>query len=201
MVPVTQLDEVLAVLDRRKVRYWVDSDAISVDNEPAITVINFGRSGDARLIQSHSRRGRLDGRNRAMPLSDDIRGSGRSQVLGRVDEAREFYVHSRQAWRLVQQHARKGRPVGIVDLATKAAVCPLRIWSRVLRGTSTVQLADVYLRNPFEPLGGLVIGPDPALADQPFRKIIDLNFDPVDGPTPRQQTRGSSDPDYLDCCT
>ena len=52
MAPVTQLDEVLAVLDRRKVRYWVDSDAISVDNEPAITVINFGRSGDARLIQS-----------------------------------------------------------------------------------------------------------------------------------------------------
>jgi hypothetical protein len=28
-------------------------------------------------------------------------------------------VHSRQAWRLVQQLARKGRPVGIVDLATR----------------------------------------------------------------------------------
>jgi hypothetical protein len=35
MVPVPQLDAVLAVLDRHKVRYWVDADAISLDNEPA----------------------------------------------------------------------------------------------------------------------------------------------------------------------
>ena len=53
-----------------------------------------------------------------MPLSDDIRSLA-DQVLDRVDEAREFHVHSRQAWRLVQQLARKGRPVGIVDLATR----------------------------------------------------------------------------------
>jgi hypothetical protein len=52
MVPVTQLDAVLAVLDRNHVRYWVDADAISLDNEPAITVINFGRSGDAARIQT-----------------------------------------------------------------------------------------------------------------------------------------------------
>jgi hypothetical protein len=52
MVPVTQLDAILAVLDRHKVRYWVDADAISLDNEPAITVINFGRSGDAVRIQA-----------------------------------------------------------------------------------------------------------------------------------------------------
>jgi hypothetical protein len=52
MIPMTQLDAALAVLDRHKVRYWVDADAISLDNEPAITVINFGRSGDAARIQS-----------------------------------------------------------------------------------------------------------------------------------------------------
>jgi hypothetical protein len=40
------------VLDRHKVRYWVDADAISLDNEPAITVINFGRTGDAARIQA-----------------------------------------------------------------------------------------------------------------------------------------------------
>ena len=39
-----------------------------------------------------------------MPLSDDIRSLA-DQVLDRVGEAREFYVHSRQAWRLVQQLA------------------------------------------------------------------------------------------------
>jgi hypothetical protein len=52
MVPLTQLDTVLAVLNRHKVRYWVDADAISLDNEPPITVINFGRSGDAGRIQA-----------------------------------------------------------------------------------------------------------------------------------------------------
>jgi hypothetical protein len=52
MVTVTQLDSVLAVLDSNHVRYWVDADAISLDNEPAITVINFGRSGDAARIQT-----------------------------------------------------------------------------------------------------------------------------------------------------
>ncbi|HKM52226.1 MAG TPA: hypothetical protein VJY33_02385 [Isosphaeraceae bacterium] len=52
MVPVTQLDAVLAVLNRHKVRYWVDADAISLDNEPAITVINFGRAGEAVRIQT-----------------------------------------------------------------------------------------------------------------------------------------------------
>ena len=53
MVTVTQLDAVLpAALDRHKVRYWVDPDAISLDNEPAVTVINFDRFGDAAQIQS-----------------------------------------------------------------------------------------------------------------------------------------------------
>ena len=40
------------VLDRHKVYYWVDADAISLDNEPAITVINFGKGGDAARIQA-----------------------------------------------------------------------------------------------------------------------------------------------------
>jgi hypothetical protein len=52
MVPVTQLDAVRAVLDRHAVDYRVDADAISLDNEPAVTVINFGRSGDAAWIQA-----------------------------------------------------------------------------------------------------------------------------------------------------
>ncbi len=52
MVSVTQLDAVLAVLNRHKVRYWVDADAISLDNGPAIAVINFGRSGETVRIQA-----------------------------------------------------------------------------------------------------------------------------------------------------
>lgn len=52
MVPVDQLDSVREVLDRGGVRYWVDSDAISLDGEPAITVVNFGRAGDTGRIQA-----------------------------------------------------------------------------------------------------------------------------------------------------
>jgi hypothetical protein len=52
MVTLNQLDVIRAALDRHKVRYWVDGDAISLDNEPAVTWINFGRAGDAARIQS-----------------------------------------------------------------------------------------------------------------------------------------------------
>ena len=45
-------DAVREVLDRHRARYWVDADAISLDGEPAITVINFGRAGDAARIQA-----------------------------------------------------------------------------------------------------------------------------------------------------
>jgi hypothetical protein len=51
-VAMTQVDAVCAVLDCHKVRYWVDGDAISLDNEPFMTVINFGRTEDATRIQS-----------------------------------------------------------------------------------------------------------------------------------------------------
>ena len=80
-----------------------------------------------------------------MPLSDDIRSLA-DQLLGRIDEAREFYVHSRQAWRLVQQLARKGRPVGIVDLATKRHLPTGDLESRAQKYV-TVQLAESTFRD------------------------------------------------------
>lgn len=52
MVPVGQLARVCKVLDRHAIRYWTDSDAISLDGKPAIAVINFGRSGDAARVQA-----------------------------------------------------------------------------------------------------------------------------------------------------
>jgi hypothetical protein len=52
MMTITHLDAVLARLDRHEIRYWVDADAISLDNEPAVTVINFGRSRDPARIQA-----------------------------------------------------------------------------------------------------------------------------------------------------
>ncbi len=52
MVTLPQFDAVRAMLDRHEVYYWVDADAISQDNEPAVTVINFGKSGDAARIQA-----------------------------------------------------------------------------------------------------------------------------------------------------
>jgi hypothetical protein len=51
MLPLAQLKRVQALLDRHEIHYWTDRDAISLDGKPAITVINFGRSGDAARIQ------------------------------------------------------------------------------------------------------------------------------------------------------
>jgi hypothetical protein len=52
MLPLTQLDSVVALLERHKVRFWVDADAISLDNEPLIAIVNFGRSGESARIQA-----------------------------------------------------------------------------------------------------------------------------------------------------
>ncbi len=47
----SQLEEVTTRLDRHGVWYWVDSMSVSVDHEPASTVVNFGRNGKAAEIQ------------------------------------------------------------------------------------------------------------------------------------------------------
>lgn len=49
-----------------------------------------------------------------MPLADEVRDL-KDQIVARLDEACGFYLHTRQAWRVVQQLAREGRDVGIVE--------------------------------------------------------------------------------------
>lgn len=50
-VPVSQLEEVKGLLDARRIRYWVDENAISLNGEPEIAVINLGREADAAAVQ------------------------------------------------------------------------------------------------------------------------------------------------------
>ena len=52
VAPLAQLPEIRERLDRHPVLYWVDTDAISVDNEPFVIWINFGRTEDADRIQA-----------------------------------------------------------------------------------------------------------------------------------------------------
>lgn len=52
MVPVSQLDEVCRLLDSRHTGYWVEEDAISLDEAPEVAVINLGRGADAAAIQA-----------------------------------------------------------------------------------------------------------------------------------------------------
>src|SRR5438105_2473312 len=52
-----------------------------------------------------------------VPLPDDIRVLA-DRILGRLDESRDFYLHSKEAWRVVHEVAREGRSVGIVNEAT-----------------------------------------------------------------------------------
>jgi hypothetical protein len=51
MVPVSQLDTVRGLLSSHDVRHWVDEDAISLDGEPEIAVVNLGRGADAAAVQ------------------------------------------------------------------------------------------------------------------------------------------------------
>ena len=51
MVPLGQLDEVRGLLDSHQIYYWVDENAISLDGEPAIAFVNFGRGTEGRKVQ------------------------------------------------------------------------------------------------------------------------------------------------------
>jgi len=52
-----------------------------------------------------------------MALPHEIRELA-DRVTGRLVEARDFYLHTQQAWRVVQKFAHEGRSVGIVDDVT-----------------------------------------------------------------------------------
>lgn len=51
MVANDQLEAVVEALSRHRVAHWVDDDAISLDGEPAVAVINLGRGVDVPAIQ------------------------------------------------------------------------------------------------------------------------------------------------------
>lgn len=52
-----------------------------------------------------------------MPLPDEIRELA-DRILNRLDELHDFYLHTGQAWRVVQQIANEGRSVGMIDRAS-----------------------------------------------------------------------------------
>ncbi len=119
-----------------------------------------------------------------MPLPEDIRSLA-DRVLDRVDTAREFYMHTRQAWRLVQQLARKGRPVGIVDLVTKQSLPAGDLESRSQRYV-TVHLAESIFRDLSSLLEDWIMGLI-RLWLTAYPEDLDLNFDPTTGKRRRQK--------------
>jgi hypothetical protein len=51
MVPVSELEGIKKLLNEHKVGYWVDENAISLNGEPEVSVINLGQGADAQRIQ------------------------------------------------------------------------------------------------------------------------------------------------------
>ena len=51
-VPVSQLDEVKRLLDAKRIRFWVEENAISWEGAPYVAVINLGREGDPDAVQA-----------------------------------------------------------------------------------------------------------------------------------------------------
>jgi hypothetical protein len=85
-----------------------------------------------------------------MPLPDEIRTLA-DQILAQLNEAQDFYLHTRQAWRLVQQTAREGRPVGILD-NTSGMELPAKNLNSLAQRYVTVHLAE----SVFKSLSGLL---------------------------------------------
>jgi len=51
MVPAEQLEQVTVLLAQNEVRCWADEEAISVNGEPEIAVINLDRDCDPAKVQ------------------------------------------------------------------------------------------------------------------------------------------------------
>src|SRR4051794_19952728 len=85
-----------------------------------------------------------------MPVPDEVRDLA-DRILGRLDEARDYYLHTRQAWRLVQQIAQEGRSVGIVDTAPGQEV-PAPALETMAQRYVTVPLSE----STFKGLSGLL---------------------------------------------
>lgn len=51
MVPAQQITEVHRLLKAHSIPHWIDDESISLDGEPAITVVNLGPSTDAVEVQ------------------------------------------------------------------------------------------------------------------------------------------------------
>jgi len=51
IVPMDQLDAVTTLLQDGHVDFWVDSQAISIDGQPEVTVVNLSGDADAGQIQ------------------------------------------------------------------------------------------------------------------------------------------------------
>ena len=85
-----------------------------------------------------------------MPLADDVRALS-IQILARLDESRDYYLHTKQAWRLVQQIAHEGRSVGIVDTGSGREMPALDLETLAQRYV-TIYLAE----SAFRDLSGLL---------------------------------------------
>lgn len=85
-----------------------------------------------------------------MPLAEEIRDLA-TRIQASLDEARGFYRHTRQAWRVVQQDAHEGRAVGIVDAASGRDV-PATDLEPLAQRYVTVHLAE----SAFKGLSGLL---------------------------------------------
>jgi hypothetical protein len=112
-----------------------------------------------------------------MSLSDDIRTLA-DRVLGRLEQDREFYVHSRQAWRLVQKLAFKGRPVGIVDLSSKQQLPSGDLESR--SQTYVIALGESVFKGLSSLLEDWILGLIRIWLSV-YPEDLDLNFDPATG--------------------
>ncbi len=113
-----------------------------------------------------------------MSLRDDLRALA-DQTQDRLSEAWAFYIHCRQAWRLLQQLARKGQPVGIVDLTTKRHLLQDEFESRVQKYT-TVQLTETTFRELCRILEEWVLGLIRIWLIA-YPEDLDLEFDPATG--------------------
>ena len=51
-VPVSQLGDLCELLDKRRIRYTVEENAISYNGKPEVAVVDLGRGADGLAVQA-----------------------------------------------------------------------------------------------------------------------------------------------------
>jgi hypothetical protein len=138
MVPVSQLDEVRQLLDGRRIRYWVEENAISLDGAQKLQ--SSTSAAVAMRLRSRQSWTVSAKQSSLMALADELRVL-RDRALADLNEAFDYYTDTKIAWEIVRQVIAAGHTLSIRNTTTGTVTTQADLAGKA-RGYVAEQLAE-----------------------------------------------------------